>query len=76
MEREYKRMQSVIEHASRGQQLIRPIYRSLEQLGAMGQSDYVVEYSEAQQAAYKTYQAQIDAARARMKQLEQDANKI
>lgn len=58
MEREYRRMQSVIDHATKGQQLMRPVNG---------------DYSEFQRAAYATYQAHIDAAKCRMRQLEEDA---
>lgn len=57
MEREYKRMQSVIGHAIKGQQSIRSLN------GA--------DYSEFQKSAYATYQAHIDAANTRMRQLEE-----
>jgi hypothetical protein len=56
MEREYNRMQSVIDHATKGQQLMRPING---------------KYSEFQHAAYATYQGHINAAQCRMRQLEE-----
>lgn len=58
MQREYDRMLSVIEHAKKGQQSMRPMNG---------------EYSEFQHAAYKTYQAHIDAAECRIKQLKEEA---
>jgi hypothetical protein len=60
MEREYRRMQSVIDHAVKGQQSIKVLSDS-------------VDYVEFQKAAYATYQSHIDAAKTRMMQLEEIA---
>lgn len=58
MEREYKRLLSVVESASKGQYMIRP--------NANG-------YTEAQHKTYADYQGYIDRANARITELKQIA---
>lgn len=63
MEREYKRQQSIIEHARKGQSLIRwPANGS--------------DYSEQQYADYAKYQGFIDRATARIRELEEAARPL
>lgn len=61
LQREYNRMQTVIDSASRGQQIMRPI--TLPD-GSRG-------YTETQKAAYAKYQGFIDRAHVRMAEIRQ-----
>jgi hypothetical protein len=61
MEREYKRQQTIITHAQKGQNFIRP--------NANG-------YTEQQYADYAKYQGFIDRATARMEEMEETARSL
>ena len=69
LEREYKRMLSVIEHASKGQQFI------ARQLDLLRDSSILTdEYRASKQSDYDKYQAAKDRANARIAELKSIAS--